>query len=265
MKMPGMYPPSCRFDEERSRSLRCARPLGPFVAMRDPRGVFLRHETLHALGQQRIRASHGGVGSRARGEEVLLMLEPLAGRAVGCPVLLVLLELLKPLEHDDQRATTAHQPYRRLDSRRHRDRGGDDDLPDLEQLEPALVVPTLGVVPGDLVLEPRLRRRAMQEKLLLDAALGRAFDGLGLVHLSLLTVVSIPPLGRCQASTRRRLPWTGPRFQARACGAEVAAENRPCRRLPFPRGTERVRGRAARARGPASASAQSAPTALLHP
>jgi hypothetical protein len=32
--------------------------------------------------------------------------------------------------------------------------------------------------------------------------------------------------------------------------AEVAAENRPCRRLPFPRGTERVRGRAARARGP---------------
>jgi len=78
------------------------------------------------------------------------MLEPLAGRAIGCPVLLVLLELLEPLEHDDQRAATAHQPYRRLGSRRHRDRGGDDDLPDLEQLEPALIVPTLGVVPGDL-------------------------------------------------------------------------------------------------------------------
>src|SRR5918994_7844880 len=108
MKMPGMYPPSCRFDEERSRSLRSAHPLGPFVAMRDP--------------------------------EVLLMLEPLAGRAIGCPVLLVLLELLEPLEHDDQRAATAHQPYRRLGSRRHRDRGGDDDMPDLEQLEPALAI-----------------------------------------------------------------------------------------------------------------------------
>src|SRR5918993_5403450 len=124
MKMPGMYPPSCRFDEERSRSLRCARPLGPFVAMRDPRGVFLRHETLHALGQQRIRASHGGVGSRARGEEVLLMLEPLAGRAIDCPVLLVLLELLEPprarrstglwfllLTHDDLRRLGMRRLY----------------------------------------------------------------------------------------------------------------------------------------------------------
>ena len=42
-------------------------------------------------------------GAGVRDEQELLVLEPLAGSAVGGPVLLVLLQLLQALEHDDQR------------------------------------------------------------------------------------------------------------------------------------------------------------------
>ena len=66
--------------------------------------MLLRDEPLDALGEQRLGSGRGSVRPGAREEEELLVLEPLAGRAVGGPVLLILLELLEPLEHDDQRA-----------------------------------------------------------------------------------------------------------------------------------------------------------------
>ena len=86
------------------------------------------------------------------------MLEPLAGGSVGGPVLLVLLELLQALHHHDQSAAASHQPHGRGGRGGHRDRRGDDDLAHLELLEPVLVLLAVGVVPGDLFLEPGSHR-----------------------------------------------------------------------------------------------------------
>src|SRR3954470_20266659 len=114
------------------------------------------------------------------------MLEPLAGRAIRGPVLLVLLELLEALEHEDEGSAAAHQPRRCARRRRDRDRRRRNDLADLEQLEPTLVELALRVVPGDLVLEPLPRRRAGRRKLAGRRAFRLGLDGLALLHASLL-------------------------------------------------------------------------------
>ena len=92
------------------RSPLAPRLLARLLAVRSPCRVLLRDEALHALGEQGLGVGGGGVGPGAREEEELLVLEPLAGRPVGRPVLLILLELLESLEDDDQRPAAPDQP-----------------------------------------------------------------------------------------------------------------------------------------------------------
>src|SRR3954452_4752011 len=106
--------------------------------MRGPGGVLLGDEALDALGEPRLRILDPGIRPGAGGEEELLVLEALAGRAIGGPVLLVLLELLESFEDHDQRAGAADQPCRRRYAGRHGDRRREDELADLQALEPAL-------------------------------------------------------------------------------------------------------------------------------
>src|SRR5215211_1072689 len=105
--------------------------------------MLLRNEALHPFGKQRVGVRDPRIRTGATEEEELLMLEPLARGAVGGPVLLILLELLQPLEDDDQRASASHQPYGCGRRRRHRDRSRDHDLTRLQGLEPTLILLTL--------------------------------------------------------------------------------------------------------------------------
>src|SRR5215211_5456423 len=81
------------------------------------------------------------------------MLECLAGGPVGDPVLLVLAELLDPLEEQDDPAQAGGQPRRRAGGRRDWERCGRDELQQLQALEDPLRLGALAVVPVELVLK----------------------------------------------------------------------------------------------------------------
>src|SRR5215210_1746872 len=82
------------------------------------------------------------------------MLERLRIRAIERPVLLVLVQLLKPLDDDNECPQRGGDRGVRAERRGNRDYRGGDQLDAFEHLEPPLILAALGVVPSNLILEP---------------------------------------------------------------------------------------------------------------
>jgi hypothetical protein len=72
--------------------------------------VLLRHHRLDPFGQQRARSCCARVGARFGEIKVLFMLQRLAGRPIGNPVLLILVEVNHTLDRRDDNAETTRYP-----------------------------------------------------------------------------------------------------------------------------------------------------------
>lgn len=119
--------------------------------------MLLRDKALNSVSEHRVCVPVAAVRTRAGEVEELFVFQRLARRAVGAPVLLVLIELQEPFDHDDERAERRRERRVRLQRRDNRDRGRGDELRGLQELEPPLRLTALAVVPGDLILQPLKR------------------------------------------------------------------------------------------------------------
>src|SRR6202041_317308 len=69
-----------------------------------PLGVLLRDERFDVFGEQGMGVGGRGVGSGMAQVKILLVLERLAGGAVGIPELLILVEVQDAFENGDENA-----------------------------------------------------------------------------------------------------------------------------------------------------------------
>ena len=72
--------------------------------------MLLRHHRFDPFGQQRMRICGARVGASFGEVKVLFMLQRLAGRTIGNPALLILVEVNHTLDRRDDNAETTRYP-----------------------------------------------------------------------------------------------------------------------------------------------------------
>jgi hypothetical protein len=148
------FPESGRFCEALACGCACLRLRG-LLLNGGPLGVLLRHRRLDALGKQGVGSRRIRVRSGAGQIDVLLVLQGLAGGAIGRPVLLVLIEVQEPFQHRDQYSKPSRDQLVVRKGQRGEEWNGRSrkNLDDLDPFEHTPGRAAFAIVPIDLVLQ----------------------------------------------------------------------------------------------------------------
>ena len=117
--------------------------------------MFLRDQGLNPFGKQSVRIDRARVRCCFAQIGIFLVLQGLAGRAIGGPVLLVLIQMQHSFEDGYEHSQSARDPGSLREAERcdEGNQGCGYDFDYLDALESALVDQAFPVVPGDFLLE----------------------------------------------------------------------------------------------------------------